>query len=194
MALPAANYLANAQAAAGNDLQVTALQFPHETGRPVTVTARPRTVGRRLVTVYLDPPTGRVLDVVDFRASFLGLLHRFHENLTVPEYSGRAVVGWAGTGMLVLSLTGVWMWWPRGALVSGLRWRRSSLTSANLHPLAGFWIALPLAVVSATGIYIAFPQTARSQTSSVMATSPQAARRGGGEVVRDLALTPDRAL
>jgi uncharacterized iron-regulated membrane protein len=194
VALPAATYLANAQAAVGHELQVTALQFPHEAGRPMTVTARPRAAGRRLVTVYLDPPTGRMLDVVDFRASFLGLLHRFHENLTVPEFSGRAVVGWAGTGMLVLSLTGLWMWWPRGAFASGLRWRRSSLTSANLHHLLGFWIALPLAVVSATGIYIAFPRTARSLTSSVMATSPQGARPAAGEVVRDLALTPDRAL
>jgi uncharacterized iron-regulated membrane protein len=194
LALPAATYLANAQAAVTDELAVTALQFPHAPGWPVTVTARPHTAARRLVTVYLDPPTGRVLDVVDFRASFLGLMHRFHENLTVPEYSGRAIVGWAGTGILVLSLTGLWMWWPRGAFVSGLRWRRSSMTSANLHHLVGFWISLPLAVVSATGIYIAFPQTARSVTSSVMATSPQGARRGAGEVVRDLALTADRAL
>jgi uncharacterized iron-regulated membrane protein len=194
MALPAAAYLANAQAAVGRELQVTALQFPHAAGRPVTVTARSRTGARRLVTVYLDPPTARVIDVVDFRASFLGFVHRFHENLTVPEFSGRAVVGWAGTGMLALSLTGLWMWWPRGRLTSGLRWRRSSMTSANLHHLVGFWISLPLAVISATGIYIAFPQTARSLTSSVMATSPQGVRRGAGEVVRDLAMTPDRAL
>jgi uncharacterized iron-regulated membrane protein len=193
-ALPAAAYLANAQTAAGPEHQVTALQFPYAAGSPVTVTARSRAAARRLVTVYLDPPTGRVLDVVDFRISFLGLLHRFHENLTVPEFSGRAVVGWAGTGMLVLSLTGLWTWWPRGTFTSGLRWRRSSMTSANLHHLVGFWISLPLAIVSATGIYIAFPQTARSLTSSVMATSPQGTRRGSGDVVRDPAMTPDRAL
>ena len=39
----------------------------------------------RIVNVYLDPPTARVLDVVDFRSSLIGFLHRFHENLTDPR-------------------------------------------------------------------------------------------------------------
>ena len=30
----------------------------------------------RLLTVYLDPPTGAVLDVVDFRASLIGFCTR----------------------------------------------------------------------------------------------------------------------
>jgi uncharacterized iron-regulated membrane protein len=68
------------------------------------------------------------------------------------------------------------------------------MTSANWHRLVGFWISLPLAIVSATGIYIAFPQTAHSVTSSVMETTQQGGRHGAGEVVRDPALTPDRAL
>ena len=46
------------------------------------------------------PPTGAVLDKVDFRASLVGFLHVFHENLTIPQYSGRQIVGWAGVGML----------------------------------------------------------------------------------------------
>src|SRR5262245_63624264 len=76
----------------------------------------------RVVNIYLDPPTARALEVVDFRSSFVGWLHRFHENLTIPEYSGRAVVGWVGVGMLTLALTGIWLWWPRnGAFLPGLR-------------------------------------------------------------------------
>jgi len=31
----------------------------------------------RIINVYLDPPTAHVLDVVDFRASLIGWLHRF---------------------------------------------------------------------------------------------------------------------
>jgi uncharacterized iron-regulated membrane protein len=75
-----------------------------------------------------------------------------------------------------------------------LRWRRSSATSANLHHLVGFWISLPLAVVSASGIYLSFPQPARTALSSIMPMSAQGPRRGAGEVPHDLALTPDRAL
>jgi uncharacterized iron-regulated membrane protein len=193
VALPASAYLANAAVALGQNAEPIAIRFPADRGRPVTVTARSR-AGGRLLTVYLDPPTGRVLDTVDARASFLGVVHRLHENLAIPEDSGRSIVGWAGTGMLLLSLTGLWLWWPRGAILSGWRWRRSPATSANLHHLLGFWISLPLAIVSATGTYLSFPQTARTALSSVVPMSPQGPRRGAGELAHDLALTPDRAL
>ena len=62
--------------------------------------------------------------------------------------------------MLILSLTGIWLWWPRnGGFLRGLRWRRvGRALSFNLHHLLGFWISIPLAVVSVTGIYLGFPQ------------------------------------
>jgi uncharacterized iron-regulated membrane protein len=195
---PVSTYFANAASALEGGLQPSVLRFPAAPGRPVTVMARGSAAPGsppRIVTVYLDPPTGRVLDVVDFRTSLVGFLHRFHENLTIPEYSGRQIVGWAGVGMLILSLTGIWLWWPRnGAFVPGLRWRRSPSTMMNLHHLVGFWISLPLAVVSATGIYLAFPQTARTAMSSVAAMTPPGARPGFGPVERHPTLTPERAL
>jgi uncharacterized iron-regulated membrane protein len=141
-------YLASAAAALGaGSVQPAAVRFPAGDGWPVIVMARaPRVEGSppQLRNVYLDPPTARVLEVVDFRSSLFGFLHRFHENLTIPEYSGRAIVGWAGVGMLILSLSGIWLWWPRGgAFLPGLRWRRAPQTSTNLHHLLGFWISLP---------------------------------------------------
>jgi uncharacterized iron-regulated membrane protein len=100
-------------------------------------------------------------------------MHRFHENLTIPQYSGRAVVGWAGVGMLLLSLSGIYLWWPRTAgFRRGLRWRRAPNTPSNLHHLFGFWIAIPLAIVSATGVYLGFPQQARGLLSSVAPLTP----------------------
>jgi uncharacterized iron-regulated membrane protein len=179
--------------------QPVAVRFPAEQGWPVIVMGRgaPRTEGgpMRIINVYLDPPTGRALDVVDFRSSFFGWLHRFHENLTIPEYSGRAIVGWVGVGMLILSLTGIWLWWPRGgAFLPGLRWRRAPYTTSNLHHLLGFWISIPLAVVSLTGIYLGFPQTARQFMSSIAPMNPQAPRPAFGAVVRDARLAPDDAL
>src|SRR4029079_11881058 len=163
------------------------VRFRADEGRPVMVMARgaPRADGglTRFVNVYLDPPTARTLDVVDFRSSLIGWLHRFHENLTIPEYSGRAIVGWAGVGMLILSLTGIWLWWPRnGAFVPGLRWGRAAYTTTNLHHLFGFWISIPLAVVAATGIYLGFPQNARLMMSSIAPMTPQGQRPGFGPI------------
>jgi uncharacterized iron-regulated membrane protein len=96
--------------------------------------------------------------------------------------------------MLILSLTGIWLWWPRGGgFLRGLRWQRSSLFTFNLHHLLGFWISLPLAVVSATGIYLSFPQTAREAMSSIAPMTPQG-QRGFGQVAQRTALTADQAL
>src|SRR4029079_843587 len=183
-AQPPSALLASASASRGRGFVPVVVRIPEgDDGWPAAVTAREqRRVeggGRpRLVTVYLDPPTARVLDTAEFRNSLIGFLHRFHENLTIPEYSGRAVVGWAGVGMLVLSLSGIYLWWPRNAgFLRGLRWRRGPATSFNLHHLFGFWIAIPLAAVSATGVYLGFPRQARELLSSVAPMTPQ--QRGG---------------
>jgi uncharacterized iron-regulated membrane protein len=182
-AQPASVLLAGASAALGRGFEPVVVRMPEGAGWPATVMAREQRRGEssgrpRLVTVYLDPPTARVLATAEFRNSLIGFLHRFHENLTIPEYSGRAVVGWVGVGMLVLSLSGIYLWWPRNAgFLRGLRWRRGPATSFNLHHLFGFWIAIPLAVVSATGIYLGFPQQARELLASVAPMTPQ--QRGG---------------
>src|SRR5207237_1127937 len=73
------------------------------------------------------------------------------------------LVGWLGWAMFVSSATGLWLWWPRhGGFLKGLRWRRGASTLFNLHHLVGFWICIPLAVLSLTGVYISFPQTSRA--------------------------------
>jgi uncharacterized iron-regulated membrane protein len=193
-------YLAKAREALGSSAgaEPIAVRFPADAGRAVTVLARtaPREGMRpQLLTVYLDPPTARVLDIVEFRSSAFGFLHRFHENLAIPEYSGRSIVGWAGVGMLVLALSGIFLWWPRSGFLSGLRYRRSAATTYNLHHLLGFWISVPLALVSLTGIYLAFPQTARSTMAAIAPMNPQGQRPlFAGQVAADTRLTPETAL
>jgi len=193
----ASTYLANAQQALPPGFVSMTVRFPLGDG-PVTVLARGEEgPTRQLLTVYLDPPAGRVLDVVNIRSSLIGFLHRFHENLTIADYSGRAVVGWVGVGMLVLSLTGLWLWWPRqGTLLAGLRWRRSGeAKTPNLHYCLGFWLALPLALVSLTGIYLSFPQAARTTMSAVAPMNPPAGRPiFAARLARDTRLTADAAI
>ena len=199
LALTPAQYLAHA-AAAAPDQTVTGIRFPREPGYPVVALARNQVdpaSGRRprLINIYLDPPTGAVLDQVDFRASLFGFLHIFHENLTIPQYYGRQIIGWAGVGMLILSLSGIWLWWPRrGSLIAALRWRRAAHTSSNLHHAFGFWISIPLAVVSLTGIYLSFPQTARSLMSSVAPMQPPPQRTFAAAILEKPNLTADEAL
>jgi uncharacterized iron-regulated membrane protein len=67
-------------------------------------------------------------------------------------------------------------------------------TSTNLHQTLGFWISLPLAVVSLTGIYLAFPQTARSFMSSIAPMQPPPQRSFAAAIVAKPNLTADEAL
>src|SRR5262245_30038165 len=63
---PISSYLDSARGALPGNFTPMAVRFPAEDGRPITVMARGEEGGaRQLLTVYLDPPSGRVLDVVN---------------------------------------------------------------------------------------------------------------------------------
>ncbi|MBX9847567.1 MAG: PepSY domain-containing protein [Xanthobacteraceae bacterium] len=197
--LPPSQLVQRAAAVLEPGFQPVAVRMPESAGWPATVTAREGRRGEggrpRFLTVYLDPPSGRVLDVSEFRNSLIGFLHRFHENLTIPEWSGRAIVGWSGVAMLILSLTGIYLWWPRNVgFLRGLRWARGPTLPLNLHHLFGFWISLPLAAVSATGIYLGFPQQGRDLLSQVAPMTPP--QRGGfaAPLMQRTELTIDHAV
>jgi uncharacterized iron-regulated membrane protein len=143
--------------------RITTLTLPANAGTPVVVAAmRPAKVPRggppARTMIYLDPPTARVLDKANTGTGIIGTIHNLHANLLVPGL-GRQIVGWIGVAMMFSCLTGLWLWWPTvGSWLRGLRWRRHRNLDTNLHHLFGFWIALPLFVLSLTGAWISFPQ------------------------------------
>ena len=161
--LDASLYVATARAVLVPGERIVSLALPGEDGGPVVVTAsRP---GRRQAlqgppartTVWLDPPTARILGRGDSGTGLIRTMHMIHGTMLVPGI-GRQIVGWIGVAMLLSSMSGLWLWWPTvGTWVRGLRWRRHRNTDTNLHHLFGFWIALPLFVLSLTGAWIAFP-------------------------------------
>ncbi|CAN5186256.1 PepSY domain-containing protein [soil metagenome] len=170
----------NARKAAGDGFTPMSISFPEDNRTPLTIALRGAAAkGERPVrlTATIDRHDAHVLSIVNFRDTFFGFLHVFHENLTIPEY-GRSIVGWTGVAMLTLSLTGLYLWWPRhGQWSRAFVWRRSPATSSNLHYMTGFWICFPLALISLTGVYLAWPQQGRSVLSSVAPMTEQ--QRGG---------------
>ncbi|WP_199792294.1 PepSY-associated TM helix domain-containing protein [Allosphingosinicella vermicomposti] len=126
---------------------VTAMAPPKEgaPGRPVRNQA------------WLDPASGKLLDSAPSDVGAVRFLHVLHGSLMVPGM-GRQIVGWVGVFMLISSLTGIWLWWPvSGSVKKGFKWKRQPRFSSNLHHQAGFWIAIPLAMLSFTGVWISFP-------------------------------------
>jgi uncharacterized iron-regulated membrane protein len=159
-------YVEAAGVAFGGHALPAQLRMPQGKGAPVIVQGwvAPAHEGDRpgQLTAYLDPATGKVLDLGNPRAELRGQIHQLHGNLFMAQ-TGRKLVGWLGVFMLISCLTGLYMWWPRNNnVVKALRWTRSPSGFSNLHHMVGFWACVPLAILSLTGAAIAFPDLVRA--------------------------------
>lgn len=171
---PVSVYARSAAQSIGGDARATAIRFPDGEANPVVVFVRAGT--GPFQRVYLDPPTGRVLDVGS-GGDLFAWLHNFHESLTLRDWYGREIVGAVGVAMLVSSLTGIYLWWPvrrpgGGSTRAAFTFRRGLPISRNLHLTFGFWGALVLAVLSFTGAVIAFPDAGRAVVGVLSPVSP----------------------
>ncbi|HVI98853.1 MAG TPA: PepSY-associated TM helix domain-containing protein [Sphingomonas sp.] len=193
--LPAERYVSAAEAVLAPGERVTSLALPEGDG-PVVVTASKTSNGPARgrpvrAMVYLDPPTARVLDQAASNEGVLRVLHILHGSLMVPG-AGRKIVGWLGVAMMISAFTGLWLWWPTvGKWSKGLRWRRHRNLDTNLHHMAGFWIALPLFVLSLTGAWISFPGFFGALTGAPPRSGPP---RGAPAAPVVPQRTPDQAM
>ena len=178
---PVEAYAAAATQAFGGQAVLTQLRLPQKPGDPVVAVGRikgavPEGGRPRTLNAWIDPPTAKVLATAELASTGPMVLHRLHGSLLIPDI-GRKTVGWLGWAMLVSSATGLWLWWPRhGGVSRGLRWHRGGSTLFNLHHQVGFWLCLPLAVLSLTGLSISFPQTSHA----LVGAPPPPARGGPG--------------
>jgi uncharacterized iron-regulated membrane protein len=118
-------------------------------------------------------------------------VHSLHETLLLGQ-PGRGVVGWIGVGLLLLSVSGIVLWWPPGR-----RWKSGFSVARGatgwrfqrgLHGAAGIWLIALLVLQSMTGIALAFPQTARAIVG-LPAQVPRPGRPAG-----DVTIDPPRAI
>ena len=132
--------------------------------------------------VLFDPPTGRVLQDTTRFSGWLGWFTNLHYYLLAGK-TGLQVSGWMAAALLVLCVTGVVLWWPgvRRSLSALVLHRRASWRRFNwdLHSVIGFWTCLPLAFVTFTGLYFAFPKPIARVT--ILASGGSLAQARGGE-------------
>jgi len=149
----------------------------------------------RVLAVYMDPATARVLGTADPRSSVVGWALALHANLFLQPYGGRQIVGWIGCGLFILCLSGFYLWWPRGgSFLRGLRWWRGPTLPINLHHRVGFWIVVPLGVMAFTGFIQGFPQQSRAVTGALLPMTAQPPRGGAGNGTVTPALSPQHVL
>lgn len=183
-----AEYSASAAKSLEGRGRLVNLRLPEEDGLPVVALAR---TANSFYRVFIDPPTGKVLEAVE-GGGLMGWTHRFHENLALREYWGREVVGAVGIAMFISSLTGLYLWWPgRRRFRHALGMRVGVALPRNLHYLAGFYGSAMLALLSFTGIWLAYPNALGSPRN------PQVTAQASAEASRNQAakrLAPDEAV
>jgi uncharacterized iron-regulated membrane protein len=132
-------------------------------GQPVRFNAPPAAdrsaeVGIRTsdgtVGVYLDPATGRVLGELPDSVRLMEVVKRLHSLEIVGKlanYWVEVVAGWA----IVLVVSGVFLWWPRGRSggVYSVRGRPAQRTWwRDLHAVTGLTAAAAILFLAVTGM------------------------------------------
>jgi uncharacterized iron-regulated membrane protein len=106
--------------------------------------------------VYVNPYTLAVLGVRPNGADWLANVHQMHLRLLATW--GRPYVNWSGVIMIVLLLSGLYLWWPakRARITTG---RSPFRTWFDLHNTIGIFSLVFLLALSLTGVFIGFGST-----------------------------------
>ncbi|MCE7797724.1 PepSY domain-containing protein [Sphingobium sufflavum] len=109
-------------------------------------------VGMRDVFVA---PQGKVVGSLDPETRIMAIDHDIHGQLLLGP-RGSWLVELAASWAIVMILTGLYLWWPRGKGLAGVLWPRLHLGRRafwrDIHAVTGFWVAGLALVLLVTGL------------------------------------------
>ncbi|QOY93807.1 PepSY domain-containing protein [Massilia sp. UMI-21] len=129
-----------------------ALYWPADARHTVQVDVQTRDGAVR--QVFLDPASGAVLGSLVEAECLMPLVKRIH-SLTVAGKVGNALVEIVAGWVIVLVLSGTWLWWPRGRSSGVLRIRPQAsgrLWWRDLHAVTGALAAVVILFLALTGM------------------------------------------
>ncbi len=140
--------------------RVATIRVFSEPGRPARIGFAPAPGERRGEARLVDPYTAALLSE-PHGDDFFEFVERLHRWLLLPRDTGKSVTGTLAAGLLVLSLSGLYLRWPRRPL-AWRAWLRLDfgLTGRaflwNLHAVVGTLALVVYLVSSLTGVYWGF--------------------------------------
>ncbi|WP_338664086.1 PepSY domain-containing protein [Pararoseomonas sp. SCSIO 73927] len=145
--------MASAAEAALPGGRVTRIDMPEEAGRTAQLFLT--TGGGEALRVFVDPPTGRVLGSHVYERTLVGFADRMHGSLLLGDF-GDAIVELAASWTVILVLSGLYLWWPRGGRMDGkwfprLRARRRPLWR-DIHQVVGLYTGALIVFLVVTGL------------------------------------------
>lgn len=113
------------------------------------------TLPNNALSVFVDPYSGRVLGTQDSHYNLQAIARALHGELMIGKV-GDAIVELAAGWGIVLVVSGLYLWWPRGTGAAGVFWprlrSRGRLLWRDLHAVVGFWGSLGLLFMLITGM------------------------------------------
>ncbi|WP_375740754.1 PepSY-associated TM helix domain-containing protein [Pseudomonas boanensis] len=113
------------------------------------------TLDSRKQNVFVDPYSGKIMGIQDAENNLQAISRSLHGTLLIGTLGDRLIelaAGWA----VVLVVSGLYLWWPRGQAVHGVFWprlaSRGRLFWRDLHAVTGFWGSLLLLFMLLTGM------------------------------------------
>ena len=101
--------------------------------------------------------------------------------------AGAVVLGIAGLALLLLLITGLIVWWPKGPLAKALRYKADAppfRRARDQHKLAGLGGLVLLLMLTGTGVMLALPKESDALLSTMTGPAdtlptPRSSRREG---------------
>lgn len=110
--------------------------------------------GQSMRDVYLSPQ-GKLLGSLDPQARWSPFIAHIHGTLLVGTV-GSWLVELAACWAIVLVLSGLYLWWPRGRGLAGVLWPRlgggARIMWRDLHAVTGFWVSAFALVLLVSGL------------------------------------------
>jgi uncharacterized iron-regulated membrane protein len=110
------------------------------------------TATHKIHHVYVNQYTGAILGSTEDGSNWILKVHDLHVNFLSGKI-GNQIVTWSTVGLLILSLSGIILWWPRRLF----RLRRgASVVRLNreLHLSVGFWSSIAMFGFAVTGLLL----------------------------------------
>ena len=111
--------------------------------------------GGRELNVFINPYNGEVLGEQDAKLNLQAVARALHGELMIGTLGDRLIELAAGWGV-VLVISGLYLWWPRGQSAAGILWprlsRRGRVLWRDLHAVTGFWGAALLLFMLLSGM------------------------------------------
>ncbi|WP_080779201.1 PepSY-associated TM helix domain-containing protein [Chryseobacterium phocaeense] len=105
--------------------------------------------------VYVDPYTGKILEVENAKNDFFEIVMDLHRRLLLGEKIGKTITGYSTLILVVMLVSGLLIWYPRKMNKNALKGMFLIKTSAkwkrinyDMHNVLGFYAVIPLLLIT----------------------------------------------